>query len=121
MHGKSILIVDDSTLIRTRLRAMLICLEKVGPVDSAADYSSALTLIDEKTPDIALLDINLAGRNGIDLLRHIKTHYPRTIVLMLTNQASDHYRAVCQKWGADYFLDKSKDFEQIPALISSIL
>ncbi|HEY4062956.1 MAG TPA: response regulator [Puia sp.] len=121
MRGKSILLVDDSNLIRSRLQSLLKTLENPGPVREAADYHTALRLIADTPPDIILLDINLPGKNGIDLLRHIKIHYPQIIVIMLTNQNSDHYKAVCQKWGADYFMDKSKDFEQVPTLISSLL
>ena len=121
MAGKTILIVDDSLLITERLQAMLEGLENIGPVGCAGDYPSALQLMLAAPPDIVLLDINLPGKSGLDLLRHIKGKYPSILVVMLTNQSGDFYRNICKKLGADYFIDKSKEFEDIPVLLSSLL
>jgi len=118
---KSILIVDDSPIIVERLQNMLSGLENAGPIGHAGDYSSALSQVSENRPDIILLDINLPGRSGIALLQYIKSIYPFIIVVMISNQADDYYRRICQQMGADHFIDKSTDFEQIPPLISSFL
>jgi CheY-like chemotaxis protein len=120
MAGKTILIVDDSPLITERLEAMLRGLDNIGSVECAGDYPSALQLFITTPPDIVLLDINLPGRSGLDLLRHIKANYPSKIVIMLTNQSGDFYRNICKKLGADYFIDKSKDFEDLPFIVSSL-
>jgi DNA-binding NarL/FixJ family response regulator len=119
MAGKTILIVDDSPLITVRLQVMLRELDNIGSVECAGDYTSALQLFIATPPDIALLDINLPGRSGLDLLRHIKANYPSTIVIMLTNQSGYFYQNICKKLGADYFIDKSKDFEDLPLIVSS--
>jgi DNA-binding NarL/FixJ family response regulator len=121
MAGKTIVIVDDSLLITERLQAMLRELENIGSVECTGDYPSALQLLVKMSPDIVLLDINLPGRSGLDLLRHIKTNYPASIVIMLTNQSGDFYRNICKKLGADYFIDKSKEFEDIPVIVSSLM
>lgn len=121
MAGKNILIVDDSLLITDRLKMMLNTVENTGSVEYAGDYASAVQILADRPPDIVLLDINLPDKSGIDLLRHIKANYARTIVIMLTNQAGDYYRAICKKWGAEYFIDKSREFEQVPLLLSSLL
>lgn len=118
---KSILIVDDSPIIVERLQNMLSGLENVGQIRQAGDYSSTLSELSGQPPDIVLLDINLPGRSGIALLQYIKTIYPSIIVIMISNQSDDYYRRVCQKMGADHFIDKSTDFEQILPLISSFL
>jgi DNA-binding NarL/FixJ family response regulator len=120
MAGKTILIVDDSLLITERLQATLRELKNIDSVQSAGDYPSALQLFMTKTPDIVLLDINLPGRSGRDLLRHIKSNYPAIIVIILTNQSGDFYRNICKKFGADYFIDKSNDFEDLPFIVSSL-
>jgi two-component system chemotaxis response regulator CheY len=121
MAGKTILIVDDSLLISERLQAMLKGLENIGSVGCAGDYPSALQLLMATPPDIVLLDINLPGRSGLDLLRHIKGNYPSIIVVMLTNQSGDFYRNICKKLGADHFIDKSKEFEEVPIIVSSLM
>ena len=118
MAGKTILIIDDSLLITERIQVMLNGWEKIGTVERAGDYPAALQLLTTVPPDIVLLDINLPGRSGLDLLRHIKGNYPSIRVIMLTNQSGDFYRNICKKLGADYFIDKSKEFEDLPVIVS---
>lgn len=120
MSLKSILIVDDSPIIVERLQNMLKDVGNTGPVSQAGDYASALSRLIESRPDIVLLDINLPGRSGIALLQYIKVIYPTILVIMITNQAEDYYRRICLQMGANYFIDKSTDFEQIPVIISSL-
>ena len=121
MLQRSILIVDDSPIIVERLQNMLSGLENIGPIGHAGDYSSTLRQIAENHPDIILLDINLPGRSGIALLQFIKSVYPLIRVIMISNQADDFYRRICQQMGADHFIDKSTDFEEILPLVSSFL
>jgi CheY-like chemotaxis protein len=121
MRGKSILIVDDSILIIDRLQTMLTELHGPGPIQYSVDYPSAMQQIKDFLPDIVLLDINLPGGSGLGLLSYIKTHYPSTVIIMVTNQGGDYYRNICRKLGADHFVDKSSEFEQLPAIVASIL
>jgi DNA-binding NarL/FixJ family response regulator len=117
---KMVLIIDDSYLIIERLTDMLSELENIGEVLHALSASDATEIIESRTPDIILLDINLPDTNGVEFLRIIKDKYPGIIVIMLTNQANDYYRQLCLKLGADYFADKSKDFELLPNIITSL-
>jgi DNA-binding NarL/FixJ family response regulator len=121
MAGKSILIVDDSLIITERLQTMLKELDNTGAVESAGDYPLAVQSLKRAPFDIVCLDINLPGKSGIELLRHVKTVYPRIIVIMLTNRSGDYYRTICKSLGADYFMDKSIEFDNVPLLISSLL
>jgi DNA-binding NarL/FixJ family response regulator len=121
MAGKTILIVEDSPLIMVRLLAMLNGLSYVGSVDQSGDCSSAMRLLTKACPDIVLLDISLPGGSGLDLLRYIKGHHPGTAVIMLTNQVDDYYRRKCKELGAAHFIDKSREFEKIPVLLSLLL
>jgi DNA-binding NarL/FixJ family response regulator len=117
---KTVLIVDDFPLIIERLIILLNNLENVGPVFRAGDFSQAIPMLSEYGPDISVLDIHLPDKNGIDLLRHIKKNHPEMIVIMLTNESSEFYRKLCHSLGADYFVDKSTEFDRIPAIISSM-
>jgi len=121
MTGKTILIVEDSPIITVRLLAMLSGLSSVGLVDHSGDCSSAMRLLTKECPDIVLLDISLPGGSGLDLLRYIKGHHPRTAVIMLTNQVDDYYRRKCKELGAAHFIDKSREFQKLPVVISSLL
>jgi DNA-binding NarL/FixJ family response regulator len=84
-------------------------------------YELALELLQLQQPDLILLDISLPDGNGIDLLRMTKALYPDTKSIIVTNHADDYYRDLCISLGAYSFLDKSRDFELIPAYISNLL
>jgi DNA-binding NarL/FixJ family response regulator len=115
--AKSLLIVDDSELIVQRLTGILKEVKNIQALFTAADYQEALKIIIKKKPAIVLLDIHLAGKNGIDLLKLIVKEYPAIKVLMISNHASDYYQRLCKKIGAAGFIDKSKDFDLIPQLV----
>jgi len=115
-----VLVVEDSLLIINRILCMLEEAENVKLVIHASNFSESLKMINEINADVVLLDINLPDKSGIELLRIIKTNYPQTRVIMLTNHASDNYRELCTYMGADFFLDKSNDFEKIPEAINSL-
>jgi DNA-binding NarL/FixJ family response regulator len=121
MHNKQILIVDDAPLIRTRLRSMLEGLPGMAPILLAGTYAGAIELLGRDHPDIVLLDINLPDRNGLDLLRYISQHHPGATVIMCSNQSSPFYRNLCRRLGAAWFIDKSTEFENIPAIIAQFL
>lgn len=106
-----LLIVEDSALISSRLRVALadiMFLEKVVVADS---YTDAVARFRQLLPEVAILDIQLPGGSGIELLRLIKEERPDTRVLMFSNHP--YYRDFCEKAGAEAFYDKSADFEAI--------
>jgi len=113
-----VLIVDDSYLIVKKLTEVLIESNSVSEVHYAYNIADAMMILHRQKPDIISLDINLSNESGIDLLRTIKKEYPEIIVAMLTNQASGYYKDLCIKLGADYFLDKSCDFDNFFDIIS---
>ena len=93
----------------------------ISPVESCGTYAEAVHLLATYKPAIVLLDINLPDKNGIVLLRYIKALYPEVTVIMVTNQNEFFYKNLCLELGARFYLDKSKDFEKLPALITSII
>ena len=116
----TLLIVDDSLLIIERLTDALKDHETVKNILTAISYTEAVKILSEKETDIVLLDIQLSGENGIDLLKFIVKEYPGIKVVMCSNLASDYYIKLCRKIGASHFVDKSKDFELIPGMLASI-
>ena len=69
-------------------------------------------------PDTVILDIRLPDDSGIQLLRQIKSGYPGIKVIMLTNYDLQQYRRQCLRLGADYFLNKTQEFEKmVPAVL----
>jgi DNA-binding NarL/FixJ family response regulator len=117
----NILIVDDSMLIVEKLTGILRETISNVSVINAGTYARATLLLNERTIDLAMLDINLPDKSGIELLRLIKKDYAKMKVVMVSNNAGEQYRNICLRLGANYFFDKSRDFESIPAMVTNIL
>ncbi|HSZ86145.1 MAG TPA: response regulator [Puia sp.] len=114
---KTLLVVDDSMVVVDRLIPMLESLENIAIVIHAGSYQEAIEMITEMKPDLILLDINLPDKSGIELLRKIREKNQEIVVIMITNHATPEYSKLCKRLGAQYFFDKSKDFELIPEVI----
>ena len=118
--GKILLIVDNTFLIIERLINILKDVKTIKKILTAADYTEAVNILGEKKTDIILLDIQLPGKNGIDLLKYTVKNYPGIKVVMLSNLVSDYYQKTCRKIGAVHFIDKSKDFDLIPGIVAAL-
>jgi len=118
---KAILIIDDSVLITERLLGMLQVFKPNAVIKSAETSSEAINILQQMPVNVILLDINLRGESGIELLKIIKENYPAIKVIMCTNRGSSYYKTLCKKIGADSFIDKSKEFDQLPSIVSSLL
>lgn len=116
-----ILIVDDSMILSYRMIQLIREEGLMHTIVYAGTYEHALEKLRLQQPDLILLDISLPDGNGIDILKKTRTMYPDTKSIIITNHANDYYKDLCISLGAYSFLDKSKDFELIPAYISSLL
>jgi DNA-binding NarL/FixJ family response regulator len=116
----TILIADDSALIRERLAAMLSEIDGVQLVGQATTAQEAIDLVTRCQPDVVILDIRMPGGNGIEALRAIK-QITSSKVIMLTAYPYPQYRAKCMQLGADYFLDKNDEFDQIARVLEEIM
>ena len=115
-----ILLVDDSGIIRDRLREMLGCIPFPTIICEAQDAIEAMKFLKVTKQDIVILDIKMPGENGIELLKKLKRINKSISVIILTNYSAQQYKKKCNELGADYFLSKSNDFEQIPGIIQEI-
>jgi DNA-binding NarL/FixJ family response regulator len=115
----TILVVDDNKNYTKRIASLLTDTDTVSNVDLAHNYDEATVLLDRE-PDLVLLDINMPGQNGIDLLRQIKDSGSSCDVIMMTNHTGEHYREECKKLGASFFLDKTNDFDLLPEILGTL-
>lgn len=111
-------VVEDSPVVQERLIAILHEIPGVEIVGVADDSATALSAIPRLRPDAVVLDIRLRSGNGIDVLKGIRNRCNGMTKIVLTNYASSAIRDRCLTAGADYFLDKSTEFDQIEALLA---
>jgi len=114
-------IVDDSAIVRMRLTELLVSDTDVTVVGQAGTVAAALQEIPQVHPEFVLLDIQLPDGDGIRVLEAVKRMMPSPAVVMFTNYTDEYYRQRCEVAGADFFLDKSKQFEEIPGLLRSLM
>jgi two-component system, OmpR family, response regulator len=95
------------------LRTLFADVSGVDSVLEASDLAEARQVLAERTPDFVVLDLHLRTGNGLGLLKDLKLERPEIRVIVLTNDATDHHRRSCAALGADYFFDKSTQFEAV--------
>ena len=115
-----VLIVDDNRYFVDRMISLLDDIQNIRYINVASDYDEANRLLNNERHDLVLLDINLPGKNGIELLKQIRKSERQSKVIMITNHTDDYYRQQCKDLGADHFLDKSNDFAKVPDIISEL-
>jgi len=108
-----VFVADDSAFIRERLPDMLSELSGVEVVGQAEDGTGALASIRKLNPDVVIMDIRMPEMNGIDVLKELQKDKLRPIVMVMTNYPYAQYREKCRALGANYFFDKSKDFDRL--------
>ena len=117
----TVFIVDSSTIVRERLSVLLAELDSVEVIGNAHSAGIAISAIRADKPDLVIQDVHTADGSGIDLLRAIKQAACPPLVIVLTNDAYPAYRKVYLQAGADFFLDKSSEFDQIPEVLRRLL
>ena len=110
---KDVFIVDDSAVVRDRLAQMISELPGITVVGHADIAFEAIQEIRRLRPDCVVLDISMPGGSGMYVLETVKREHPGLTVIMLTNFAHDPYRQKCLQLGADYFFDKTSEFEKV--------
>jgi DNA-binding NarL/FixJ family response regulator len=115
-----VLIVDDSILLRERLIASLSEIENVEIAGEASDGLKAIDSFKKLNPDVVILDLNMPGMNGMEVLRNIKKDKPSTKVIIFTKYPYPQYRGKCLKLGADFFFDKSLGLDDVFTTIEKL-
>jgi two-component system response regulator RegA len=115
-EGASILIVDDDEVFRERL-ARAFATRGFSP-RTADGYEQAVTLALEDPPELAVLDLRMPGRSGLELLRELKRIDAETKVVVLTAYGSIATTIDAMKLGAVYYLQKPADVDDILAALS---
>ena len=105
--------MEDSALVSERLISFLREIRGLELVGSGEDALEAVQSIYRLRPDVVLLDFRIPGGGGLAVLQMIKRQQPETIVIMFTNLVAEQFKKKCLDAGADFFFDKSSDFENV--------
>jgi len=120
-NALNILLVDDVNIVLQKMKMFLSIVPSVNRVDTADSADKAYSLLESNQPQLVVLDVNMPGTSGIDMLKKIRSsERPRPVVVMLTNQKEKIYKDTCLSLGADYYMDKSKDFLCLPEIIREL-
>jgi YesN/AraC family two-component response regulator len=112
-----IVIADDSSMLRARIKSLLEDTGKNFSVYEAENGADALRSIREYEPDLAIIDIRMPEMNGIEVLEKLRELKLKTTICILTNYPFWQYRKKCYDLGAHYFLDKNQEVEMIKEII----
>jgi len=115
-------LVEDSTIIVGLLRDLLAVDPAIEVVGESTNAKTAIAGITALVPDVAVIDIALEDSSGFDVLRalsKLSTSVPTTLVV-LSNFATERYRAEAARLGADYFFDKNGEILDLLKTLTAI-
>jgi len=115
-----VFIVDDSSIVRERLVALLRDIQGIEITGQSGDATEAIQSIRGLSPDAVILDLQIQGGNGFDVLRDIKQRETSPVVMVFTNDPSQQSEQRCMDAGADFFLDKTTDIARLLEIVGSL-
>jgi DNA-binding NarL/FixJ family response regulator len=116
-----VLICDDHELIREGLKRILIDGGLASRVGEASNASEAISAMRLEQWDIAIVDIRLGGRNGIELLVEVKNEFPKLPVLILSTYSEEQFALRAIRSGARGYLNKNMGSHALIAAIQKIM
>ena len=117
----NILIADDHANVRRGLREILADAFSGSHFSEAANGDEVLSQLAAFQCGMLLLDINMPGRNGLEVLHDVKHMYPRLPVIMVSVQPENQYAARCLRAGASAYVNKDSAPEELAPTIRKIL
>jgi len=115
-----IVLVDDQTLVRQGIRSLLELAGDIAIVAEASDGDEGLTAIAREKPDVVLLDVRMPRKNGLDVLRALKSAGAVPPVILLTTFDDDEALFEAVRAGARGYLLKDVSLEQLTEAIRAV-
>ena len=116
-----LLIVDDSELIRTSLRALLGSVAGIASIREASTLSDALASIRADPPALVILDMNLPDGLGMDIIKPLKQLSPKVLIAVFTIDTNPICHQVCLARGADWFFEKATETDELLEVVRQIV
>lgn len=115
-----LLVVDDHTIFRAGIRRLLGDEPDIRVTAEAADGAAALALVRTRQFDVVLMDINMAPRNGLEVLASLRAERPRLPVVMLSMYIEPQYARQALKARANAYLSKDVEPEELVRAIRHV-
>lgn len=115
-----VLLADDHMVVRRGIRYLLEEDPQILVQDEASDGQEAWDLLDQRQPDMAILDIRMPGISGIELTKRIKTQFPNVRVLILTAYDDEPYVSALLNAGADGYVLKTASGKEFMRAIKAV-
>jgi DNA-binding NarL/FixJ family response regulator len=119
INTKNVFVVEDSGPVRVRLIEMLNDIQDVCVIGEAESPELAVSGIVRTLPDYVVLDFQLKGGTGAQVLHAVRAHVPKTIFIVLTNHSELPFRQLCIEAGADAFFDKTSEIGKMKEMIAN--
>ena len=116
-----VLIADDHDVVRHGLRDILTSRLGKVTVGEARDAGEAINLLIQKAWDLVLLDINMPGRSGLEVLEEARRLRPKTPVLVLTSYPEEQFAVRAFKLGAGGYITKQEASDQLVVAVQRVL
>jgi two-component system, NarL family, invasion response regulator UvrY len=115
------LIADDHANVRRGLREILIDAFTGSCFSEAADGDQVLSQLIKSHHDLLLLDINMPGRSGLDVLKDVRESHPLLPVIMVSVQPESQYASRCLRAGASAYINKNSASDDLAPAIRKIM
>jgi two-component system OmpR family response regulator len=115
-----VLLVEDSPLLIQRISELIEDLSTVELVGTASSETEAVARLEVGGVDAVILDLQLNTGSGFGVLRALKERTAGPAVIVFTNFAIGAYRETALALGARHFLDKSRDYARLPAVLQEL-
>jgi len=112
-----VLIADDHTIVRHGLRQILNVESDIQTVGEASSGNEVLDFVANNKIDVAVLDISMPGRNGLETLKELRRLYPEIAVVVLSMHSKDQYAVRILKAGASAYVTKESASEDLVGAI----
>lgn len=120
MNKIKVLLVDDHAILRDGIRALLGLYDDIEVVGEASEGKEAIEKVQELAPDVVVMDIAMAGLDGLEATRRIKKKNPEVKVLVLTQHDNREYMLSTVKAGAAGYVPKSALGSELVSAIRAI-
>lgn len=117
----NVFLADDHAVVRQGTREMLIANPRIHVVGEASSGENLAGLLKIKHPDVLLLDINMPGKNGLELLQELKPLFPEVKILLFTAHSDLQYIRKGLNMGAHGYLSKTVSEEELQQAIFKVL